>query len=60
MVDDDGQGLSSDGRQGLGLLGIRERLGEFGGSLFLDVSELGGVGLRAKLPIDENCATMNG
>lgn len=50
-VDDDGVGLPAAIRPGLGLRSIRERAAELGGSALVAASPLGGVAVRARLPL---------
>ena len=49
-VEDDGPGLGVSSSDGVGLIGLRERLAERGGVLTVDVSSLGGVSLQATIP----------
>jgi signal transduction histidine kinase len=52
-IEDDGIGFEhSNGRpRGLGLLGIRERVGELGGSLVIESSNTRGTSLSARFPL---------
>jgi signal transduction histidine kinase len=50
-IHDDGRGLSSHGRAGLGLNGVRERLESIGGTLHIASDEARGVTLRAEVPL---------
>lgn len=52
-VDDDGAGMPPTVRPGVGLRSIRERVAELGGSAVVAVSPLGGVSVRARLPLAE-------
>lgn len=49
-VVDDGVGLTGNGRQGHGLLGMRERVALYGGDLAVDDREPHGVRVHARLP----------
>lgn len=49
-IEDDGLGLSTASGDGVGLIGLRERLAERGGLLTMDESPLGGVLLQASIP----------
>jgi signal transduction histidine kinase len=49
-ISDDGQGLASDGRPGIGLTAARQRLEQLGGSLLVVNNEDGGLTLRAWVP----------
>jgi signal transduction histidine kinase len=57
-VDDDGVGFDvsagsrSDGRRGLGLVGIRERVLSLGGTFIVDSREGHGTSLRVTLPLE--------
>jgi len=52
QVDDDGVGLPADGarRDGLGLVGMRERASALGGSFAVGPRPGGGTSLRCRLP----------
>ncbi|MEE2789660.1 MAG: sensor histidine kinase [Myxococcota bacterium] len=50
-IDDNGVGLADEHAMGLGLIGIRERLGALGGGFTLHPSNLGGVCFHVKLPV---------
>jgi signal transduction histidine kinase len=52
-VVDNGRGLSGNGTGGHGLVGIRERVALYGGTLSLEPSADGGVRLAASLPLAE-------
>ena len=52
LVEDDGQGVPAQPTNGLGLIGMRERLSQLGGTLTIETSDWGGVRLRAALPLD--------
>lgn len=52
-VEDDGRGLAETGREGLGMLGMRERAELMGARLEVDASPLGGLGLSIILPLIE-------
>ena len=49
-IRDDGQGISSDRRAGVGLTSMRERAEELGGSCDIDAPSTGGTRVRAFLP----------
>ena len=49
-VRDDGRGAAADAEPGTGLLGMRERVSVYGGSLSARTAEGGGYELRAELP----------
>jgi two-component system, NarL family, sensor histidine kinase DevS len=52
VIEDDGRGFAPDAdHEGLGLLGIRERLQLLGGRLTIESSPTGGTTLRAEVPI---------
>ena len=48
---DDGRGLPVDGRHGVGLVSMRERAEELGGSLWLGTGPAGGTRVVARLPL---------
>ena len=50
-VEDRGTGISSDSREGLGIRGMRERVGELGGNLEIASSDRG-TRVRAWIPLD--------
>jgi signal transduction histidine kinase len=50
-VQDDGQGIPPDHRMGVGLLSMRERATELGGSLAVEQAATGGTLVRARLPL---------
>lgn len=52
-VSDDGHGLRPHGDAGHGLVGIRERVGLYGGSVELQPRPTGGARLTARLPVTE-------
>jgi signal transduction histidine kinase len=52
-VDDDGVGLRSDLRAGVGLLSMRERAEELGGACRIERRPEGGTRVIARLPIDQ-------
>jgi signal transduction histidine kinase len=57
LVEDDGRGFdpegvgSRSGRRGLGLLGMRERVGLVGGTLLVESGEGEGTTVRARIPL---------
>jgi signal transduction histidine kinase len=51
VVEDDGRGVVAATRRGLGLLGMRERLADFGGTVTLsDRPAVNGARLLARVP----------
>jgi signal transduction histidine kinase len=50
-VSDDGQGLSSNNRAGVGFTSMRERAAELGGEFVVESGPPGGTRVRAKLPL---------
>ncbi len=50
-VQDDGQGIAPDHRMGVGLLSMRERAMELGGTLAVEQGATGGTVVRARLPL---------
>src|SRR5205807_7393779 len=48
---DDGHGLPVDGRRGVGLVSMRERAEELGGTLWLGSGPAGGTRVVARLPL---------
>ncbi len=52
-VTDDGVGLSRERRVGVGLVSMRERADELGGSLVAEALPAGGTRVRARLPLAE-------
>jgi signal transduction histidine kinase len=52
LVEDDGAGPSSNGTPGHGLIGMRERVAVYGGTLETGTRPGGGFRLRAMLPLD--------
>jgi signal transduction histidine kinase len=57
MVEDDGNGLASDRRAGVGLGSMRERAEELGGTLDLEQRPGGGTCVRAQLPLPTEART---
>jgi signal transduction histidine kinase len=57
MVEDDGNGLASDRRAGVGLESMRERAEELGGTLDLEQRTGGGTCVRAQLPLPTEART---
>ena len=53
QVDDDGRGIPDRIRPGLGLVSIRERAGELGGTAVIGRSDAGGASIVVRLPFDE-------
>lgn len=52
-IQDNGRGLPSDRRSGVGLTSIRERTAELGGTLTIDSAPDRGTHLRVRLPLSE-------
>lgn len=50
---DDGRGSSSNGMEGHGLIGMRERVAMFNGKMEFGNSSQGGFRLRAEIPLDD-------
>jgi signal transduction histidine kinase len=50
-ITDDGRGLPADLRAGVGLISMRERAAELGGTLVLERAPSGGAHLQARLPL---------
>ena len=50
-IEDDGVGIPGDAQPGVGLLSMRERAAELGGSLHLGPGRLGGTTVEAVLPL---------
>ncbi|MGZ8801231.1 MAG: GAF domain-containing sensor histidine kinase [Mycobacterium sp.] len=50
-IDDDGMGLPTDFRAGVGVTAMRERAGELGGECVFDLRAEGGTAVRARIPI---------
>jgi signal transduction histidine kinase len=61
-IEDDGRGMEAADRQsgGLGLMGIRERVSELGGTVALDSGAGTGTRLRADLPVTPDAAANRG
>jgi glucose-6-phosphate-specific signal transduction histidine kinase len=57
-IEDDGRGMEAADRQsgGLGLMGIRERVSELGGTVALDSGAGTGTRLRADFPVTPDAA----
>jgi len=53
-VEDNGRGMAERSEGGLGLVGVRERVALYGGTVALSTGSLGGLRLVATLPIGEN------
>ncbi len=54
VVEDDGRGFDPDGpQQGFGLLGVRERAEQLGGTVSITSSPGGGTRVEARLPLGE-------
>jgi signal transduction histidine kinase len=59
LVEDDGRGFdperagSGQGRRGLGLLGMRERVALVGGTLLVESEDGGGTTVRARIPLGQ-------
>jgi signal transduction histidine kinase len=51
LVEDDGRGLPADFRPGIGVLSMRERAGELGGTCVIEQRSGGGTRVRATLPV---------
>jgi signal transduction histidine kinase len=51
QIEDDGQGISSSARSGVGLASMRERAAELGGEFGIEKKPTGGTGVRARLPL---------
>lgn len=49
-VDDDGSGIDTEARAGVGLMSMRERAGELGGTFTVDAGSYGGTAVTAVLP----------
>jgi signal transduction histidine kinase len=52
-VADDGRGPSAEPGAGHGVIGMRERVGMFGGSLETSARPGGGFVVRAEIPVEE-------
>ncbi len=52
-VEDNGRGMRTGSGSGLGLVGVRERVALYGGSIALSSGRLGGLRLVATLPLGE-------
>jgi signal transduction histidine kinase len=50
-IEDDGVGLSTDRRAGVGLTAMRERAAELGGTCEIEATALGGTRVTASLPV---------
>ncbi len=57
---DDGRGLPTDIRSGVGLSSMRERVAELGGAFMINQGPEGGTRLLAKLPLDNVSFQSNG
>ncbi len=53
-IRDDGQGIPPDARSGVGLLSMRERASELGGTCAIEKLPKGGTRVLARLPINQN------
>ena len=53
-VEDNGSGIADRPQGGLGLVGVRERVALYGGSVALSTGSLGGLRLVATLPLGDN------
>lgn len=53
-VEDNGRGMTGRFEGGLGLVGVRERVALYGGTVTLSTGTLGGLRLVATLPLGEN------
>ena len=53
-VEDNGRGMTERSEGGLGLVGVRERVALYGGSVALSAGSLGGLRLVATLPLGDN------
>jgi signal transduction histidine kinase len=51
---DDGQGIPPDARSGVGLLSMRERAAELGGTCVIESLPEGGTRVLARLPLNQN------
>ncbi|HAX71341.1 MAG TPA: sensor histidine kinase, partial [Anaerolineae bacterium] len=50
-ISDDGKGLQKGNRAGVGFNSMRERAEELGGECVIETNSVGGVTVRAKLPL---------
>lgn len=55
-VRDDGVGLPPDGRAGVGLMSMRERSAELGGTCLIETAPGGGTCVRVELPLHQEGA----
>jgi signal transduction histidine kinase len=53
VVEDDGDGITEPTNRGHGLVGVRERVALYGGSVHLGAASTGGARLSASLPLRE-------
>jgi two-component system, NarL family, sensor kinase len=50
-IEDDGRGLPASLKAGIGLLSMRERAAELGGTCVIEAGSEGGTRVRARLPL---------